>query len=129
MLPFILYVYCIFQQLNEDALVEELTDHEEEEEEEEDEDDTYPDGTIKIVTLDKQTNTDNGAKRGAKSATTSVSNTNDANRNNIRRSQTFSPAGRHDNDYICKVRLKKKQDKLSYDCRMLNLKLYNFINA
>ena len=89
----------------EEELEEEGDNHEGEEEEEEeeyleeeDEEDVTPDGTVHIVTCDKETNTDSGFRHPRRRSDDTVRGS------AIRRSQTFSPAGRPGIDYTCKVR-------------------------
>lgn len=61
------------------------------------EEDISPEGTIKIVTCDKETNTETEYRLHRRRPEASIRGS------AIRRSQTFSPAGRPGMDYICKV--------------------------
>ena len=72
--------------------------------EEEDCDNFSPEGTVKIITVDAETNTD--TRQGGPEI---KRRSDDSTRNSaIKRSQTFSPAGRPGNDYICKVSIDEK---------------------
>ena len=63
-----------------------------------DEEDLSPEGTIKIVTCDKETNTEMEYRlRDRRRPDSAIRGS------AVRRSQTFSPAGRTGPDYICKV--------------------------
>ena len=61
-------------------------------------DDVTPEGTMKVVTCDKETNTELECRQQRRRSEETVRGS------AIRRSQTFSPAGRPGSDYVCKVR-------------------------
>ena len=85
--------------LHASSIAEELDPEEEDggEDEGEDEEDINPDGTVRLVLCDKETNTENEFRNPRRRTTENVRGS------AVRRSQTFSPAGRPGNDYICKV--------------------------